>query len=37
MPNHRTESDSLGPVEIPADKLWGAADAACDRAFQHRP
>ena len=24
MTNTRTESDGLGPVEVPADKLWGA-------------
>jgi hypothetical protein len=22
--NYRTESDSLGEVKVPADKLWGA-------------
>ena len=37
MNANRVESDSLGPVEIPSDKLWGAQTAARDRAFQHRP
>ena len=23
-PEFRTESDSMGPVQVPADKLWGA-------------
>lgn len=23
MPNYRTEADTLGPVKIPADALWG--------------
>ena len=32
MPAHRTESDSLGPVEIPTDKLWGAQT---QRAVEH--
>jgi fumarate hydratase, class II len=32
MPNFRTESDSLGTVEIPAAKLWGAQT---QRAIEH--
>jgi fumarate hydratase class II len=24
MSDFRTEADSLGPVEVPAEKLWGA-------------
>ena len=24
MPNTRTERDSFGPIEVPADRLWGA-------------
>ena len=32
---HR-ETDSLGVVEMPADKLWGA-DAALAGALQHWP
>jgi len=24
MTDFRTETDSLGPVEVPATKLWGA-------------
>jgi len=32
MPGHRTESDSLGPVEIADDKLWGAQT---ERAVEH--
>ena len=24
MPNTRTETDAFGPIEISADKLWGA-------------
>jgi fumarate hydratase class II len=32
MPDTRTEADSLGPVEIPADKLWGAQT---QRAIEH--
>src|SRR6476659_1593104 len=32
MPSQRTESDSLGQVQIPADKLWGAQT---QRSLQH--
>ena len=32
MPNVRFESDSMGQVEIPADKLWGAQT---QRSLQH--
>ncbi len=24
LPNHRTETDSFGPIEVPADRYWGA-------------
>ncbi len=24
QPNHRTERDTFGPIEVPADRLWGA-------------
>ena len=30
--NSRTESDSFGPIEVPADKLWGAQT---QRSFQN--
>ena len=32
MTSIRTESDSLGPVEVPADKLWGAQT---QRSLEH--
>ena len=32
MAEMRKESDSLGPVEVPADKLWGAQT---QRAIEH--
>ena len=32
MPDFREESDSLGPVRIPADKLWGAQT---QRSLEH--
>ena len=32
MPNTRKETDSLGEVEVPADKLWGAQT---QRSLQH--
>jgi fumarate hydratase, class II len=32
MPNMRKETDSLGAVEVPADKLWGAQT---QRSLQH--
>ena len=37
MPDFRTEADSLGPVQIPADKLWGAQTQRAIEHFQHRP
>ena len=24
LPKHRTETDSFGPIEVPADRYWGA-------------
>ena len=33
-PTFRTEKDSLGPVEVPAERLWGAQT---ERARQHFP
>jgi fumarate hydratase class II len=33
-PTFRTEKDSLGPVEVPADRLWGAQT---ERARHHFP
>ena len=32
LSKHRTETDSLGPVEIPEGKLWGAQT---QRAIEH--
>jgi fumarate hydratase, class II len=32
MPEYRTETDSLGEVEVPADKLWGAQT---QRSLEH--
>ena len=32
MPDMRTETDSLGKVEVPADKLWGAQT---QRSLEH--
>jgi fumarate hydratase class II len=32
MPDLRTETDSLGKVEVPADKLWGAQT---QRSLEH--
>jgi fumarate hydratase class II len=32
MPEHRTETDSLGEVKVPADKLWGAQT---QRSLEH--
>ncbi len=32
MTNVRTESDSLGSVDVPADKLWGAQT---QRSLEH--
>src|SRR6204780_4802575 len=32
MPEYRTETDSLGEVQVPADKLWGAQT---QRSLEH--
>src|SRR6201998_670185 len=32
MPEYRIETDSLGPVNVPADKLWGAQT---QRSLEH--
>jgi fumarate hydratase, class II len=32
MPSMRTESDSLGTVEVPGDRLWGAQT---QRSLEH--
>ena len=32
MPDFRTETDSLGEVKVPADKLWGAQT---QRSLEH--
>src|SRR6202158_1725563 len=32
MPEYRTETDSLGEVKVPADKLWGAQT---QRSIEH--
>jgi len=32
-PATRTESDTFGPIEVPADRYWGAQRVCCtDRA-----
>src|SRR5439155_18135873 len=31
---HRTETDSMGPVEVPADRYWGAQT---QRSLEHFP
>ena len=33
----RREFDSLGDVEVPADRYWGAQTQRSLRALQHRP
>ena len=33
MPDTRTETDSFGPIEVPADALWGAQTARSLRFF----
>lgn len=33
-PKTRTESDSLGPVEVPAERLWGAQTQRCLANFR---
>jgi fumarate hydratase class II len=35
MTSTRQETDSLGEVDVPADKLWGRANSAFARAFQY--
>ena len=32
MPSTRTEHDSFGPIEVPADHLWGAQT---QRSLEH--
>jgi fumarate hydratase class II len=32
MPEYRTDTDSLGEVQVPADKLWGAQT---QRSLEH--
>jgi len=32
MPGHRTEKDTFGPVEVPAERLWGAQT---QRSLEH--
>ena len=32
MPEYRTETDSLGEVKVPADRLWGAQT---QRSLEH--
>ena len=32
MTTSRRESDSMGPIEVPADKLWGAQT---QRSLEH--
>jgi fumarate hydratase class II len=32
MPEYRTETDSLGEVKVPTDKLWGAQT---ERSLEH--
>src|SRR3954451_24375393 len=34
MVNTRTESDTFGPIEVPADKLWGAQTERSRRNFR---
>ena len=36
MSQMRKERDSLGEIEVPADKLVGRTDAALDPILQHR-
>ena len=31
----RTETDSLGEVKVPADKLWGGANPTVTGSLQH--
>ena len=32
----RTETDSMGPIEVPADRYWGAQTAALAAPLRHR-
>ncbi|MDF3128579.1 class II fumarate hydratase [Kiritimatiellaeota bacterium B1221] len=34
MKNHRTETDSMGPIQVPADRIWGAQT---QRSLEHFP
>jgi fumarate hydratase class II len=34
MPKTRTESDTFGPIEVPADRLWGAQTERSRRNFR---
>ena len=34
MTDYRTESDSMGPIQVPADRLWGAQT---QRSLEHFP
>jgi hypothetical protein len=36
MPNMRTESDSMGKIEVAADRYWGCADPALAAELQDR-
>ena len=36
MTETRTETDSFGPLEVPADKYWGAQTARSLHEFPHR-
>ncbi len=35
MTTHRSEKDSMGAIEVPADKLWGAQTQRLAGAFPH--
>ncbi len=35
MTTHRSEKDSMGAIEVPADKLWGAQTQRSTGAFPH--
>ncbi len=34
--NYRIEKDTMGEVQVPADKLWGT-DRTFKKQFQNRP
>ena len=34
MSGNRTEKDSFGPIEVPADRLWGAQTERSRRFFR---